>query len=225
MGRLVYSTSLVANTVENIQTVQTMLEEAQTAINEIIDEQIAAGANIDYSKLNLGGQITNSDIASDADIAQSKLADLVITDDEVADGALSLEKIETESIITGTNAGIVTMTTSLANMASFTCGDAGVYLVLALCEFQTDGLSAGDITIQHRLVNVLSPDGTRRTVFYIENTDPSFFSVTNFGIYSMSAGNTMTFQASGELGTSGLATGITVQTGRCDLYGFRLRGS
>jgi parallel beta-helix repeat protein len=54
----------------------------------IANIDIAAGAAIDYSKLNLSGSITNSDISSSANISDSKLA-TITSAGKVADSALS----------------------------------------------------------------------------------------------------------------------------------------
>jgi hypothetical protein len=225
MGRLVYSTSLQAGAVENIATVQAMLEEAQTAINNIIDEQIASGANIDYSKLNLGGRIEDSDIASDAGIQQSKLEQLSIGNAEIADGDLLLEKLETEAIRTATNASQIELTTSMQNIVAVTGMDAGVWLALAQMRFHTDGLSVGDVLYSYRFVNLFAADGTRSHHTYINDEDPTYTQVTLVGIFTAASdGNAITVQAMSEINDTGVTLNTYVDAGQCDIWCFRLRG-
>ncbi len=229
MGRLVYSTALVGGTVENIQTVQTMLEEAQASINAIIDEQIADGANIDYSKLNLGNRIAASDIKAAAGIQQSKLAPLVIGNSQISDGALALEKIENGTIKTGTNSSTVDVTIDFSNIASITGLEKGVYLVLAMVDFYATGFVYTDgqdyIRFDHRLVNLFASDGTRKSRMQLQNGGPDRLSVMNGAIFTNPIdGGVFTVQARADVNEAGVTFNTFCGAGDCDLYAFRLRG-
>jgi len=74
MTLLNYTTSLVAGTPEDINDVQSMFNQVAAVVNNLDNDNIAPLADIDYSKLDLTGQVVNADVSSAADIALSKLA-------------------------------------------------------------------------------------------------------------------------------------------------------
>lgn len=74
MAVLNYSVSLVPGANENVNTLNTMLNEIKASVNSIVNDQVSNSAAIQYSKLSLANSILNADINSAAAIAHSKLA-------------------------------------------------------------------------------------------------------------------------------------------------------
>ena len=89
------------------------------------------------------GTISNADVDASAAIAQSKLATLVITDSEVANDALSVNKIDG-----GTISGSVTLVTPDIGTPS-----AGV---LTNCSGTASSLTAGNVTTNANLTGVVT---------------------------------------------------------------------
>ena len=81
-----YATTLVPLTPENVGDLNVLLGQIKQSVNNIEDENVAAGAAIDYSKLDLSGSIKNSDLDPNANISPGKLADMEDGEIIVGDG-------------------------------------------------------------------------------------------------------------------------------------------
>ena len=97
------------------------------------------------------GTISNADVDASAAIAQSKLATLVITDSEVANDALSGNKIDG-----GTISGSVTLVTPDIGTPS-----AGV---LTNCSGTASSLTAGNVTNNANLTGVVTSTGNATAI-------------------------------------------------------------
>lgn len=116
--------------------------------NGAIDNtNIASNAAIAYSKLSLGGSISNSDIASDAAIAYSKLATLTDGNILVGNGSNEATSVAVSGDVTIDNTGAVTIANDAVegSMLAGIVGVPGTYHVTATSNDDTTSTSYTDL--------------------------------------------------------------------------------
>ncbi len=176
MGLLSYSESLVARSAENVNKLNTILNEIKAAVNSIDNAKVAADAAIAWTKLATAGKIKNVDIAADAAIAAGKLAlSNAITTAMLQDNSVTDAKKAppTSYVYAPAGAGVNADATNTGVIVSGSMPE-GYYLYLCNLHCQMNSGLPNVVGRARALKNLVQIDDEVEVIFTADSNNPTF---------------------------------------------------